>query len=71
MYLFVAHRKCQISDLNRLIRMYQYWAHQMYPRHTFNDTIERVEKLTHSRRMHVRFYIPSRSALLDLTTPGV
>lgn len=47
----------QISDLNRLIRVYQYWAHQMYPRHTFNDTIERVEKLTHSRRMHVRFYI--------------
>ncbi|KAF9651541.1 Swi3-domain-containing protein [Thelephora ganbajun] len=43
----------EVSDLNRLIRMYQYWAHQMYPRHTFNDTIERVEKLTHSRRMHV------------------
>ena len=51
--IFVAHRKRQVSDLNRLIRMYQYWAHQMYPRHTFNDTIERVEKLTHSRRMHV------------------
>ena len=49
----MAHRNRQVSDLNRLIRMYQYWAHQMYPRHTFNDTIERVEKLTHSRRMHV------------------
>jgi len=51
--------------------MYQYWAHQMYPRHTFNDTIERVEKLTHSRRMHVRHYISCRSALLGLTTPDV
>lgn len=63
----MAHRKRQISDLNRLIRMYQYWAHQMYPRHTFNDTIERVEKLTHSRRMHVCLYISCRSAFLDLT----
>lgn len=52
--------------------MYQYWAHQMYPRHTFNDTIERVEKLTHSRRMHVWFYISYRpSAFLDLTTPDM
>ena len=61
----------QTSDLNRLIRMYQYWAHQMYPRHTFNDTIERVEKLTHSRRMHVWFYVSCRSAFVDLTTPGI
>ena len=68
---FVAHRKCQISDLNRLIRMYQYWAHQMYPRQTFNDTIERVERLTHSRRMHVWLYISCRSMLLDLMTPDM
>lgn len=51
--------------------MYQYWAHQMYPRHTFIDTIERVEKLTHSRRMHVWFYVLRRSAFLDLTTPDI
>jgi len=70
-YTFVAHRSCQISDLNRLIRMYQYWTHQMYPRHTFNDTIERVEKLTHSRRMHVWFYVPRQSAFLDFTTPNI
>jgi len=43
----------------------------MYPRHTFNDTIERVEKLTHSRRMHVRLYISYRSPFLDLTTHNV
>jgi hypothetical protein len=41
----------------------------MYPRHTFNDVIERVEKLTHSRRMHVWFYISCRPAFLVLTTP--
>jgi len=64
----LAHLESQISDLNRLIRMYQYWAHQMYPRHTFNDTIERVEKLTHSRRMLVRLCISYRSRLLGLTT---
>ena len=38
----------------------------MYPRHTFSDTIERVEKLTHSRRMHVRLCISRRSAFHDL-----
>jgi len=40
----------------------------MYPRHTFNDSIERVEKLTHSRRMHVWLCISCRSPFLDLTT---
>lgn len=55
--IFAVHWIYQISDLNRLIRMYQYWGHQMYPRHTFNDTIERVERLTHSRRMHVWLYV--------------
>jgi replication fork protection complex subunit Csm3/Swi3 len=33
--------------------------------------IERVEKLTHSRRMHVCFYISCRSFFLDLTTPDI
>lgn len=43
----------------------------MYPRHTFSDTIERVEKLTHSRRMLVRLYFSCGSAPLDLITLDV
>jgi replication fork protection complex subunit Csm3/Swi3 len=43
----------QAVDLDRLLRIYQYWTHQLYPKTTFTDTVERVEKLCHSRRMNV------------------
>ncbi|KAL1694678.1 replication fork protection component Swi3-domain-containing protein [Schizophyllum commune] len=42
----------EAQDLNRLLNIYQFWAHRMYPRTQFNDTVERIEKLCHSRRMH-------------------
>ncbi|KAI6103391.1 replication fork protection component Swi3-domain-containing protein [Pisolithus sp. B1] len=42
------------SDLNRLLQVYQFWAHRMYPKTPFRDTINRVEKLCHSKRMQVR-----------------
>ncbi|KAI5899348.1 Swi3-domain-containing protein [Schizophyllum commune H4-8] len=42
----------EATDLNRLLNIYQFWAHRMYPRTQFNDTVERIEKLCHSRRMH-------------------
>lgn len=44
----------EASDLNRLLNVYQFWAHRMYPRTQFNGTVERVEKLCHSNRMRVR-----------------
>ncbi|KAH8116915.1 replication fork protection component Swi3-domain-containing protein [Phellopilus nigrolimitatus] len=43
----------ELSDLNRLFSVYQFWAHKMYPKITFSDTVNRVEKLCHSKRMHV------------------
>ncbi|CAA7271659.1 unnamed protein product [Cyclocybe aegerita] len=43
----------EATDLNRLLQVYQYWTHQMYPKTQFQDTVERVEKLCHSRRMTV------------------
>ena len=43
----------QASDLNRLLQVYQYWTHRMYPKTQFKDTVDRVEKLCHSKRMHV------------------
>ncbi|KAL0566444.1 chromosome segregation in meiosis-related protein [Marasmius crinis-equi] len=41
------------TDLNRLLQVYQFWTHRMYPKSQFNDTVERIEKLCHSKRMRV------------------
>ncbi|KAH0583820.1 hypothetical protein H2248_009419 [Termitomyces sp. 'cryptogamus'] len=43
----------EATDLNRLLQVYGYWTHEMFPRTTFRDTVERIEKLCHSKRMHV------------------
>jgi replication fork protection complex subunit Csm3/Swi3 len=41
------------EDLNRLLQQYQFWAHKLYPKTHFRDTVKTVEKLCHSKRMHV------------------
>ncbi|KAG5645243.1 hypothetical protein DXG03_006660 [Asterophora parasitica] len=43
----------EVTDMNRLLQVYGYWTHEMYPKTTFRDTVERVEKLCHSKRMNV------------------
>ncbi|KAI0362139.1 Swi3-domain-containing protein [Trametes cingulata] len=43
----------ELQDLNRLMNVYQFWTHKMYPNTQFIDTVQRVEKLCHSKRMHV------------------
>ncbi|KAH9901421.1 replication fork protection component Swi3-domain-containing protein [Cubamyces lactineus] len=43
----------ELRDLDRLMNVYQFWAHQMNPGNHFIDTVQRVEKLCHSKRMHV------------------
>ncbi|KAJ7111567.1 replication fork protection component Swi3-domain-containing protein [Mycena crocata] len=42
----------EASDLNRLLHVYQFWTHRLYPKTPFKDTVDRVEKLCHSKRMH-------------------
>ncbi|GJE87165.1 Swi3-domain-containing protein [Phanerochaete sordida] len=42
----------EVSDLNRLLQMYQFWTHKMFPKADFHDSVQRVEKLCHSKRMH-------------------
>ncbi|KAK7020571.1 chromosome segregation in meiosis protein [Favolaschia claudopus] len=42
----------EAGDLNRLLQVYQFWTHRLYPKTPFKDTVDRVEKLCHSRRMH-------------------
>ncbi|EED80138.1 predicted protein [Postia placenta Mad-698-R] len=32
---------------------HEFWTHRMYPKTQFRDTVQRVEKLCHSKRMHV------------------
>ncbi|KAJ6502488.1 replication fork protection component Swi3-domain-containing protein [Mycena sanguinolenta] len=44
----------EASDLNRLLQVYQFWTHRLYPKTTFKDTVDRVEKLCHSKHMHSR-----------------
>ncbi|KAI0273774.1 replication fork protection component Swi3-domain-containing protein [Gloeopeniophorella convolvens] len=41
------------TDLDRVLQTYQFWTHRMYPKTKFKETVERVEKLCHSRRMQV------------------
>ncbi|RPD66172.1 Swi3-domain-containing protein [Lentinus tigrinus ALCF2SS1-7] len=43
----------ELSDLNRLLNVYHFWSHEMYPNTQFIDTVQRVEKLCHSKRMNV------------------
>ncbi|KAJ4487900.1 replication fork protection component Swi3-domain-containing protein [Lentinula aciculospora] len=42
----------EATDLNRLLQIYQYWTHRLYPKTQFKDTVDRVEKLCHSKLMH-------------------
>ncbi|TFK76375.1 Swi3-domain-containing protein [Pluteus cervinus] len=43
----------EAQDLNRLMQVYQFWTHELYPKTTFKDTVNRIEKLCHSKRMNV------------------
>eukprot|EP00112_Aurelia_sp_Birch-Aquarium-sp1_P014779 Seg3208.3 transcript_id=Seg3208.3/GoldUCD/mRNA.D3Y31 product="TIMELESS-interacting protein" protein_id=Seg3208.3/GoldUCD/D3Y31 len=37
--------KNEEENLNLLLRKYEFWAHQLYPRFPFADVVERVEEL--------------------------
>lgn len=42
--------------------MYQLWAHQMYPKTNFEETVETIETVCRKRRMQVRSPLDSLSA---------
>ncbi|KAK6543277.1 chromosome segregation in meiosis- protein [Orbilia ellipsospora] len=42
----------EISDLKRLLKFYQIWADNLYPKAKFQDAIELIDKLGSSRSMH-------------------
>ncbi|GAA5845652.1 hypothetical protein JCM9279_006062 [Rhodotorula babjevae] len=39
----------ELQDLKRVLSTYQLWAHQMYPKTNFRDTLVTIEKLCHKR----------------------
>ncbi|KAF9013866.1 replication fork protection component Swi3-domain-containing protein [Cyathus striatus] len=41
------------AKVTRLLQVYQFWTHSLYPKTQFRDTVQRVEKLCHTKRMHV------------------
>ena len=38
-----------------MLQVYQFWTHKLYPKTRFKETVDRVEKLCHSKRMQVCF----------------
>lgn len=43
----------EAADLDRVLQVYQFWSHRLYPKTRFKETVDRVEKLCHSKRMQV------------------
>ena len=43
----------KIQDLGRLLRLYQLWLHDVYPRAKFRDLIGMIEKLGHTRQFQI------------------
>ncbi|KAH9063301.1 replication fork protection component Swi3-domain-containing protein [Lactarius vividus] len=43
----------EAADLDRVLQVYQFWTHRLYPKTRFKETVDRVEKLCHSKRMQV------------------
>ncbi|KIK97453.1 hypothetical protein PAXRUDRAFT_824916 [Paxillus rubicundulus Ve08.2h10] len=45
------------ADLKRVLQVYHFWTHKMHPKMPFKETVSRVEKLCHSKRMQVRLSV--------------
>uniref|UniRef100_A0A182SJ77 TIMELESS-interacting protein n=1 Tax=Anopheles maculatus TaxID=74869 RepID=A0A182SJ77_9DIPT len=54
----------EASDLNRMMRRYEHWAHRLYPKFHFDDCMAKIEKLGHKKQ--VQMYMNKyRSGLLQ------
>ena len=53
-YHMIDDAALQAADLDRVLQVYQFWSHRLYPKTRFKETVDRVEKLCHSKRMQVR-----------------
>lgn len=50
----------EFSDISRMLKLYQLWLDDLYPKAKFKDGLVMVEKLGHSKRMQI-----SRRAWID------
>ncbi|KAH6578990.1 hypothetical protein BASA61_008438 [Batrachochytrium salamandrivorans] len=41
----------ELKDLERIIRMYQLWGYELFPKLSFGDFVERTEKVCHEKRL--------------------
>lgn len=57
-------RKPEAEDLSRLMRVYNFWTHKLHPKLKFHDTVVRIEKMCHAKRMQVGIHL--REVLLYL-----
>lgn len=44
----------EVSDLNRLMQSMEHWGNRLFPKMTFDEVIERVEKLGRKSAVQVR-----------------
>jgi hypothetical protein len=62
-YHLIDDTALQAADLDRVLQVYQFWTHRLYPKTRFKETVDRVEKLCHSKRMQVRCSSVSYAAI--------
>ena len=46
----------QTADLKYLLRQYEHWANFMYPKMTFKDVTNRIERLATKKEFKVRYH---------------
>ena len=61
---FLTQREPEAEDLTRLMRVYNFWTHKLHPKLKFHDTVVRIEKMCHTKRMQVGVHL--REVLLHL-----
>ena len=46
-------RILQVSDLKNLMQQYEHWANRLYPKFTFKDVTQRIERLSTTKDFKV------------------
>lgn len=46
----------EFRDLDLLISKYKLWAHRLFPKMTFEEVLERIEKLVEKKEVKVKFF---------------
>lgn len=44
------------QDLDTVMNSLQHWCHRLFPKYTFDDTLEQIERLGHKKSVGVSFF---------------